>query len=710
MSIPLWVHGWFNPSQLHMMWNGERMHVENAHCEGGSTRYSLYMSLLKMCSIRKDLAEGSRLHVEIHKCSLLENNTSLGNMLLTMYVKCGSLLKAKQLLAQFSLRDVVSYNVLISGYCECGQSGESFSCYDSMRREGIFPDSVTYTCILKACAISKRSDRGKQIHEELVEQGLIDANAIIGNALTDMYSKCSMLSEAQRVLDKLIVRDVISWNALIAGYIHHKHFMEALKSYEAMQNDGIAPDAFTYACILKAFAILREVVNGRRIHYSVVITGLLEKSDVLGNALIDMYAKCGMLWEAHKVLVELPIRDVVSWSALITGYIRKGMGKEALDCYEHMQEEGLYPDAFTYACILKACGIMKLVEIGMDIHNEISKQGLLRENVVLGTALIDMYCKCGLPSIAAKILDELSNRNVISWSALITGYVQQGRGEEALDCFQQMRKEGKHPDAVTYACILKACGMTNEIRRGEQIHDEVVNQGMLCKNVVLGTALVDMYAKCGLLMKAEEVLQELSNRGVVSWNALITGYAQQGKCRDALTLFQRMRSEGLTPNRVSWNAVIGGYAQQGQAEKALSCFHQMQRQGIQPDSITFVNMLNACSHSGLVEDGQTYYENMKRDHGIWPELEHYTCLISLFAHTGHFEKAMAVMRKLPFHEYAPVWNTLMGACQKSVNVMVGKLAFQHALNLDEHDAIPYVYMENIYAAAGMHLELQRNST
>ncbi|KAI5073952.1 hypothetical protein GOP47_0011965 [Adiantum capillus-veneris] len=573
-----------------------------------------YTCILKVCGITHNVDRGKQIHDEIVTQGLLGRDEVLGNALVNMYAKCGVVARAQQVFDDLPVRDVVSWNALITGYSQQGLGKQALVCYEQMRSEGFSPDAITYSCILKACSITRNVDKGKQIYNEIVSEGLLGTDVGLVNALVDMYAKCGAFSRAQQVLDEMPVRDVVSWNALIAGYAQQEQGKEALDCLQRLRSECFNPNAITYTCILKACGITQDVDRGKQIHDEIVRQGLLEVDVVLGNALVDMYAKCGEIFEAHQVLDELPVRDVVSWSALIAGYAQQGHGKEALDCYERMQREGLSPNPITYTCILKAFSTIQDVDRGNRIGYEIVTKGLLERNVLLGNALIDMYAKCGAASKAQQVLYELPVRDVVSWSALIAGYVRQGLAKEGLDCYEQMESDGLSPDAITYTYILKACGITRDMDRGEKLHDEIISKGLLLKDE-LGNALVSMYAKCGAVVKAQQVLDKLPVRDIVSWTALIAGYAQQGQCKEAMDCFERMRSEGVTSNIVLWNALIGGYAQQGLAEEALNCFHWMQREGTSPDAVTFVCMLKSCSHLGLVNEGQMYFKQMRENYG-----------------------------------------------------------------------------------------------
>jgi pentatricopeptide repeat protein len=235
-----------------------------------------------------------------------------------------------------------------------------------------------------------------------------------------------------------------------------------------------------------------------------------------------------------------------------------------------------------------------------------------------------------------------------------------------------MGEEGFSPDVTTLACIVKACGSTGHIEKGKEIHDEMNRKGWLGKHIMLGNALIDMYAKCSALANAKDVIDALPSRDTVSWSTLISAYAQQG-----------------------------------QGEEALSCFERMKCDGIAPNAITFLSVLNACSHSGFVDRGQMHFEDMKERYGITPDLDHLACMVDLFGRAGHFDKAMAMLKRMPLSNYAPAWRSLLGACRKWANVKLGRLAFDEVVQLDSNNPAIYIAMANIYTAAGMKADAEK---
>ncbi|KAH7433435.1 hypothetical protein KP509_07G069700 [Ceratopteris richardii] len=621
-----------------------------------------YVTLLRVCSKTKDLQRGIALHDDIVKRHYVE---ACSDALVIMYAKCGRIFKAEELLVLHKCRSVAAWTALIAAYVRIGQGYNAVDCYDQMRHHGISPDAVAFVCVLKACASTRALEKGLEIHEEIISEQFVGYNIMLGNALVDMYAKCGAVHKAHDVLKGLPSRNVITWNALITGYAQGCKGEQALLCFEQMQCEGVSPDAVTFTCILKACGCIGAVEKGEQIHDEIVRCGYLKKDLILGTALVDMYAKCGAFPKAHEVLEELPFRNEFCWSALISGYAEQGYGQQALLCYEAMKHDGLSPCRVTYLSILKACGSLKARELGEQIHEEIGRQGLLKEDTMLGNALIDMYTKCGTLSKAEQLLDELSVRDVVSWSTLIAGYSKQGQEEKAFISFERMQDEGITPNVVTFACILKACGSTGANDKGEKVHEEIIRQGLLDNNLLLGNTLVDMYSKCGALGKAQQVMEELSVRDDVTWNTLIAGFAQHGQC-----------------------------------EQALSSYEYMQQDGFAPGKATFLCLLKACGCIGAFLKGEQIHEKMTRLGLSNNDTMLSTALVDMYAKCGALEKAYHVLRELPVQNEVS-YSALLGACERQIDVKAGRWAFEHAVQANKNDALIYAQMANIYAAAGM---------
>ena len=276
-----------------------------------------------------------------------------------------------------------------------------------------------------------------------------------------------------------------------------------------MVGDGTPCNAITYVCILKACSSIGDSNKGQEIHTEIEKNGLLEINLLLCNALLDMYAKCGLLTKAQKVFDRIPVRDVVSWTSIIAGYTDHGHGEEAINAFELMYMEGVCPDVVTFLCVLKACGHIRDMVKGEEVHAKIESRGFLDINIIVGNTLVDMYVKCGSLTRAQEVFDGLHDRNLVSWNALISGHAELGKAEEAIKCFERMQLDGVSPDGITFVCILKACSSLGATSKGIEIHVEIERQGLIERDILVGSTLVDMYARCGSLVKAHQVFDKL---------------------------------------------------------------------------------------------------------------------------------------------------------------------------------------------------------
>ena len=594
----------------------------------------------------------------IRKGMSFRSNMFVGSALIHMYAKCGALLRAHNAFDKLPIRNVISWTALIAGYCRHGNVGKALGCFELMQHEGVSPNEITFSCILQACGNMGIIAKGQEVHTHIEREGMLGKWCMLDTALVDMYVKCGELAKAKQVLDQLPDRDVVTWTALIAGYAQHGSGKEVFHYLDQMQYEGLCPNEVTFACILQACGNIRALKKGMEVHAAIMKRGSFRSNNLLGTALMDMYAKCGNIARAQAAFEDLAFQDVVSWTALIGGYAQCRQGKEAIICFQRMQLESLTPNSMTFIYVLKACGNTQSTKKGKEIHVGIIRR---QENSIFGSALVDMYARCGELVMAQNVFDKLHEHDIVSWTALISGYVGLGYAEKAFRCFEQMQLEGVSPNDVTFACILKACAILGNISQARRLYSHIKRKGLL-ENDSVGIGLVDMYAKCGSLWRAQTMFDKLRFRNVVSWNAIISGYGQCGEHDMVVGLFNKLIEKGIVPNQVTFNIV-----------------------------------LNVCSHSGLLDTGQLYFHIMSSFYGLMPTLEHYTCMVDLFARAGFFDKALTIIHKMPkIPDYFPVWTALLGACQKWGHVMLGKVAFRNALGFDEKNGALYAGMRNIY--------------
>ena len=544
--------------------------------------------------------------------------------------------------------------------------------------------------ILQRCGKDRNRTQALNIYVYMRRNGL-DTHPILGNYLIPMLVDVGEnIHRAQLAFDRFPYPNQWSWNVLINGNAEHGHDKDALDCFYRMSHFGVFPDLTTFNCSLKACGNSGMINEGRRIHIRVLKEGL-EVDQVLGNVLVDMYAKCGSLLEARKVFNKLPMQNLVSWNTIISSYVEHEHYVEALNCLEEMQSKDIHFDTTTSIFFLKICGSLESVQKGQKLHIEIVKKGLEKETFV-ANCLVDMYAKCGHFREAEELFGCTQVHNVVVWCTLLAAYVDRGHAEEALKCVDQMQAERASKNMVTYISILKACSMIGAIDMGRVMHSEIVKVGiydnLLCgfeDEVFNSTKMFDL------------PIARLEASHIALENALIDMYGKCGSLTDAYNLVTMVCFVDI----VSWNAIIAGYARQGQSESVFDLFVEIIEKGIRPNHITFLGALSACSHAGLVDVILYYFMAMESSHGFAPLISHFNCMLDAFARAGQFNEAVLMIQKMPHQPNLASWCSILGACCKWGNVELGRHAFECASKLTKSNASLFIVMANIYTDAHM---------
>lgn len=530
----------------------------------------------------------------------------------------------------------------------------------------------------------------KQIQAQLSVNGLMSD----GFASSRLIAFCA-LSESRNLdyCTVLLFRtqkpNVFSWNVAIRGYSESEKPSEAVLLYKGMLNCESRPDNYTYPLLLKICANLGLNLMGLEVFGHVIQLGF-EFDMFVHNAVIHMLVSCGEFDSASKVFDKSCVRDLVSWNSLINGYARRGLACEALRLFRKMEVERVKPDEVTMVGVVSSCAQLEDLSCGIELHRFIEGNGI-NLTAPLANALIDMYMKCGnleeaqalfnrmtnktavswttmlvgytkfgFFDTARSLLYEMAEKNVGPWNAMISGYVQAKHNKEALALFHEMQASNIKPDEVTMVCCLSACSQLGALDVGIWIH-RYIEKHNLSMNVALGTALVDMYAKCGNITKALQVFWEMLGR-----------------------------------NSLTWTAIICGLAVHGDAHGALSYFAKMIDAGLMPDEITFIGVLSACSHGGLVEEGRKYFSQMRSKFNLCPDLKHYSCMVDLLGRAGLLEEAEELIKSMPIVADAVVWGALFFACRIHRNIVMGEGAAKKLLELDPHDSGNYILLASMY--------------
>ncbi|XP_061349332.1 pentatricopeptide repeat-containing protein At1g05750, chloroplastic-like [Gastrolobium bilobum] len=395
------------------------------------------------------------------------------------------------------------------------------------------------------------------------------------------------------------------------------------------------------------------------------------------------------------------IDPTIAWTSSIAQHCRSGRSGhlvEAASEFVRMREAGVEPNHITLITLLSACAHCRSpisISFGAAIHAHARKLGLDMNDVMLGTALIDMYAKCGRVDSARLVFDqmgfrnlvswntmidgymkngeiedalhlfdELPVKNVISWTALIDGFVKKDCHEEALDCFREMQLAGVAPDYVTVIAVLAACANLGALGHGLWVHRLVMTKDFRDNDRVSNT-LIDMYSRCGCIELARQVFDRMPRRTMVSWNSIILGFAVNG-----------------------------------QADEAVSFFNSMKKEGFEPNSVSYTVALSACSHAGLIDEGLRIFYNMKRVSRIAPRIEHYGCLVDLYSRAGRLEEALHVIKNMPMKPNEVVLGSLLAACRTQGDVELAENVMKYLVELDPEGHFNYVLLSNTYVAVG----------
>ncbi|OVA02468.1 Pentatricopeptide repeat [Macleaya cordata] len=465
----------------------------------------------------------------------------------------------------------------------------------------------------------------KQFHAHIFTSGLSKKIFTITRLLAFLaISNKGDLNYAKTLFYQIQNPNFFMFNTMIQAF-SHTQTLQSIKFYVQMLRLGIHPDKFTFPFLFKSSSILSMLFLGQQLHTHVLKLGLLSDVFILNNS-ISMYSNCGELSDSRRLFHEFfGIVDVVSWTSMITGHSNSGEIDVARGFFDQMPVR----------------------------------------NVVSLNAMISGYAKIGRIDEARTLFDNLPQIIFASsWSSMISGYSQNGFCREALELFNKMINGGIRPNESALVSAISACAQLRSLEEGEWIYGYIKEEKFVV-NVPLGTALVDMYGKCGKIEKAIEVFNEMGIKNVMTWNSMISGLAMNGFGKEALKLFWRM-----------------------------------QKMGFEPNSITFIGVLSGCSHSGLVDEGRRiFYNIMTCLFKIRPELEHYGCMVDLLGRAGLIKEALNFVEGMPVEPHPGLWGAIVGACRIHGELKVGEEIGKKLIEMEPNNSGRYALLSNIFAAA-----------
>ncbi|CAN1270392.1 Pentatricopeptide repeat-containing protein At4g14850 [Linum perenne] len=720
-----------------------------------------FTCVLKACSGLPALEMGRRIQGQIFRHGF-DSDVFVQNGLVTFYAKRGEIELANKVFGRVESPKLILWNAMISGYAKNGHAEEAVELFRRMVNKGGEPDGITLCAFLNACADTLNLVLGKQLHGFVMRSGF-ESDVSVSNGLIDFYGKCKEVGLAEMVFDGMERRNLVTWGSMVATYEQNGEKEKACIAFMKCRKLGIEPTDYVISSVVSACAELAGMELGRSVH-ALAVKSCVDADVYVGSALVDMYGKCGSIHDAEQTFREMPEKNLFAWNAMISGYAHQGHADMAIRLFREMASV-VAPNYVTFVCVLSACSADTLnLVLGKQLHGFVMRSGF-ESDVSVSNGLIDFYGKCKEVGLAEMVFDGMERRNLVTWGSMVATYEQNGEKEKACIAFMKCRKLGIEPTDYVISSVVSACAELAGIELGRSVHALAV-KSCVDADVYVGSALVDMYGNCGSIHDAEQTFREMPEKNLFAWNAMISGYAHQGHADMAIRLFREMASV-VAPNYVTissvvsacaelagielgrsvhalavksyscvdadvyvgsalvdmygkcgsihdaeqtfrempeknlfaWNAMISGYAHQGHADMAIGLFREM-ASVVAPNYVTFVCVLSACSRGGAVETGMDVYESMMKKYGIEAGPEHYACVVDMLARSGLVERAYDFVQKLPIRPTISIWGALLNACRVHGKPEIGKIAADNLFELDPKDSGNHVLLSNMFAVAG----------
>ncbi|CAK9136063.1 unnamed protein product [Ilex paraguariensis] len=540
------------------------------------------------------------------------------NAMITAYIKNRvGIDDVFDLFLKMPIRNEVSYAAMVTGFVNIGMFDKAEELYAEMPRNWRNP-------VCSNALINGYLKMGKLDQAVRVFEGMVEKDVVSWSSMVDGYCRNGRLGEARVLFDRMEEKNVVTWTAMINGYVKMGCFEDGFGLFVQMRREDVVKVVSnTLTVVFEACGRLGRYEEGCQVHGLVLRMGF-EFDFFLGNSVLSMYCKFGCIDAANNVFCTMKERDVVSWNSLIVGYVQAEEIEEAYKLFKEV------PD----------------------------------KDVVSWTTMITGFSSRGMTGKSIELFKMMPEKDDVAWTALISGFVNNGEYEEAICWFIDMLQQAVRPNPLTLSSVLSASAGLATLNQGLQVHAHVVKMDMELDLSVLNS-LISMYSKCGSVNDAYKTFQTIPSPNIVSFNSIITGFAQNGHGKEALNFFKKMLDECLEPNE-----------------------------------ITFLGVLSTCTHMGMVEEGWKYFKSMRYSYKIEPGLDHYACMVDLLGRAGLLDEAINFITSMPLEPHSGVWGALLGASRNHVQLDLAKLAAQHLSELEPHNAAPYVVLSDLYSISG----------
>ncbi|KAG8071261.1 hypothetical protein GUJ93_ZPchr0006g40890 [Zizania palustris] len=582
----------------------------------------------------QSLLPGAHLHAYLLKSGLLP---SFRNQLISFYSRCRRPRCARRVFDEIPVPCHVSWSSLVTAYSNNGLPRDALRAFRAMRAQGVRCNEFALPVVLK-CAPDALL--GAQVHAVAAATGL-SGDVFVANALVAMYGGFGFVDEARRVFDEAgSVRNAVSWNGLMSVYVKNDRCGDAVQMFGEMVWSGVRPTEFGLSCVVNACTGSRNSEAGRQVHAMVVRTGY-DQDVFTANALVDMYAKLGIIDMASVVFERIPDLDVVSWNAFISGCVLNGHDHRAMELLLQMKSSGLVPNVFTLSSILKACAGAGAgaFDLGQQIHGFMIKANADSDGFI-GVGLVDMYAKHQFLDDARKVFDWMPHMDLILCNALISGCSHGGRHGEALSLFCRMRKEGLDINRTTLAAVLKSTASLEAVSDTRQVHALAEKTGILSDSHVIN-GLIDSYWKCNCLSDANRVFEECCSDDIIAFTSMITALSQCDHGEDAIKLFTEMLRKGLEPDPFVLSSLLNACASLSAYEQGKQVHAHLIKRQFMSDVFAGNALVYTYAKCGSIEDAELAFSSLP-ERGVVS----WSAMIGGLAQHGHGKRALEFFRKM----------------------------------------------------------------
>ncbi|CAN4088076.1 unnamed protein product [Withania somnifera] len=503
--------------------------------------------------------------------------------------------------------------------------------------------------------------RTKELHAFIIKTHL-SHDPFYATRILRFYALNNNIISARNLFDKTPHRTIYLWNSLIRAYARAHNFRAAFSLFKDMLRSDIKPDNFTFACLVRASSENFDVHSLRILHGGVVLSGL-QWDFICSSQLVSAYSRLGCIVDASKVFSGITEPDLVLWNSMISGYGCLGNLEKGIELFSRMQNMGVRPDEYSMVGLIMTIDDPNVLKIGEAIHGFCLRVGV-ESNDHVSSLLVSMYSRCKRMDSACCVFGSLVEPDLVTWSALISSVSLCGDRVKALDFFREMNMKGGKADASLIATVLTACSQLANVQPGSEIHSYAFRHGYHLE-VMVSSALMDMYSKCGFLELGYQVYNTMTIKNIVSYNSIISSLGLYGLASQAFQVF----------------------------EKALE-------EGHKPDESTFSALLCACCHAGLVNDGREYFIRMKDQFGIPANTEHYVYMVKLLGMEGQLREAYELVQSLQEPIDSGIWGALLSCCDAHRNYELADIVACRLFGNMLENSSYRVMVSNMYASDG----------